>query len=80
MDRSGDPRTTLRETEQRINWVLENPKMSDWLKTALKTCQDRDPVALLNDLEILQTILQPHAYAKLSILRAEKSVAPSKLH
>ncbi len=80
MDRSEDPEVTLREAEERIAWVLDNPDMSPWLKAALAACRDRDPIALLNELEILRTILEPQAYARLRLSHAGASGIPTKLH
>ena len=53
----------LRVTEARIDWVLEHPDMSDWLKQALRTARGRDPSAVLNDLEMLRTLLQDRSGA-----------------
>jgi hypothetical protein len=53
----------LREAEQRIEWVLADPNMSAWLKSALGTAHDRDPVHLLNDLEILCLLLRSKSQA-----------------
>lgn len=49
----------LRSAEERIEWVLSNPDISEWLKRALRGAMDRDPVDVLNDLEILNTLLRP---------------------
>lgn len=49
----------LREVEQRIEWVLADPGMSAWLKSALRTALDHDPVQILNDLEMLRILLHP---------------------
>ena len=46
------------ELQQRISWVLEHPGMSLWLKQALRGGLSRDPVAVLNDLEILNATLR----------------------
>jgi hypothetical protein len=46
-----------------IDWVLSRPSMSSWLKEALKTARDRDPIDVLNDLEILNHILRTRSNA-----------------
>lgn len=51
------------EAERQIAWVLAHPGMSDWLKDALKSAADRDPVHLLNDLEILGLLLRTKSQA-----------------
>ena len=48
----------VRDIESQIAWVLAHPGMSDWLKDALRSAADRDPVHVLNDLEILCLILR----------------------
>lgn len=48
----------VREIESHIAWVLAHPGMSDWLKDALRSAADRDPVHVLNDLEILCLLLR----------------------
>jgi hypothetical protein len=53
----------LKVAEERIQWVLDHPRMSDWVKTALRTACDRNPVHVLNDLEILNSLLRPRAQA-----------------
>jgi|FLYM01.1.fsa_nt_gi hypothetical protein len=53
----------LQEAEQRIEWVLAHPGMSKWLKSALRTARDQDPVSLLNDLEILGLLLRARSQA-----------------
>lgn len=53
----------LQQAEQRIDWVLSHPGMSTWLKDALRTARDRDPVAILNDLAMLYSLLQPRSQA-----------------
>ena len=54
----------LKEAEDRIDWVLAHPGMSDWLKQALKDARDRDPLDLLDDLEMLDQLLRRRAEAQ----------------
>jgi len=62
MGRSLEPETPSTTTqsafEEQISFVLRHPQMSAWLKTALSGALDRDPISLLNDLEILNSILR----------------------
>ncbi|WP_155957809.1 hypothetical protein [Fodinicurvata sediminis] len=51
----------MKEAEDRIDWVLKHPGMSDWLKQALRDARERDPAAVLNDLELLNQLLKPRA-------------------
>ena len=52
------PGDQLLLAEERIDWILSNPAMSDWLKSALRAARCRDPVDTLNDLALLETLLQ----------------------
>ncbi|NDV89500.1 hypothetical protein GTW51_22935 [Aurantimonas aggregata] len=60
---SSSPADAVSEDERQIAWVLAHPGMSDWLKDALKSAADRDPVHLLNDLEILGLLLRRKSQA-----------------
>lgn len=51
----------LQVEDDKIDWVLSHPDMSDWLKHALRMARDRNPVDVINDLEILNTILRPRS-------------------
>lgn len=57
---SGDE---LQEAERRIEWVLAHPGMSPWVKDALQTALDRDPIDILNELEMLRVLLTPRTDA-----------------
>lgn len=48
----------LASVDQRIQWVLSHPDMSAWLKASLASARQREPVAVLNDLEILDCLLR----------------------
>ena len=39
-----------------VNQILEDPATSYWLRDALSTSLPRDPVDVLNDLEILRRV------------------------
>lgn len=52
------PEDVLQTNEERIEWVLAHPRMSHWLKEALRGARDRDPVEVLNELEILNLLLR----------------------
>lgn len=49
----------LNKAHQQIDWVLHHPDMSLWLKTTLKAALQRDPIAVSNDLELLNCLLRP---------------------
>ncbi len=59
------PVDRLRDIEQQIAWVVAHPGTSDWLRSALLAAADRDPVHLLNDLEILCLLLRSKAQSKI---------------
>ncbi|WP_425065296.1 hypothetical protein [Reyranella sp.] len=52
------PDDALKTNEQRIAWILAHPRTSAWLKDALRGARQRDPVELLNELEILNLLLR----------------------
>lgn len=58
-----EPSGDALEAEQRIAWILAHPGMSGWLKDALRSALDGDPFDILNDLEILQSLLQSRSHA-----------------
>ena len=62
---AGQPKGYLKEAEDRIDWVLSHPDMSDWLKEALRGGRERNPVDLLNDLEMLDHLLKRRAEAQI---------------
>lgn len=51
------------EADAHIAFILEHPGMSDWLKTALQEALPHDPIAVLNDLEILNLVLRKRSEA-----------------
>lgn len=57
----------LKVAEERIQWVLDHPGVSDWVKDVLRMAHGRDPVDVLNDLEILNTLLRPRAEALIDL-------------
>lgn len=59
MSRDNSVSETLKMTEERIDWVLSSANISEWLKDALRSAMDRDPVGILNELEMLNTLLRP---------------------
>lgn len=50
-----------------INWVLDHPHMSPWLKETLRSAQGLDPVALQNDIEMLRHLIGLRANAEVEI-------------
>ena len=55
----------IQVAEHRIAWVLAHPDMSPWLQETLRTARERDPVAVMNDLELLDALLRPWADARI---------------
>lgn len=53
-------------TERRVALALMHPAFSEWLKQALRSALDRDPVVLANDLELLQHLLLPWSAARIA--------------
>lgn len=42
--------------ESEIDWVLHHPGMSTWLKESLRLSLGRDPLSVLNELEVLRCL------------------------
>lgn len=74
---SSSPADAVSEAERQIAWVLAHPGISDWLKDALKSAADRDPVHLLNDLEILGLLLRTKSQAIIDEQLRQSSSPPS---
>lgn len=55
----------LMGSDEQIDLVLSHPAMSPWLKNTLATARDRDPVDVLNDLEILDYMLRTRSDARI---------------
>jgi hypothetical protein len=55
MEQESKPPTTV---DQRIQWIISHPDMSPWLKTSLASARQREPLDVLNDLEILDCVLR----------------------
>ena len=58
MEMDQSPAQLIQVADHRIDWVLSHPGMSTWLKNALRTARDRDPIEVLNDLEVLCLLLK----------------------
>ena len=65
------PDDALTTNEQRIAWVLAHPGTSAWLKDALRGARERDPVEVLNELEILNLLLRTDCDARIRLFRLE---------
>jgi len=59
----------LREAERRIAWIETHPAFSGWLKETLRSAIVRDPVEVMNDLEILGQLLRGWASASIDMQR-----------
>lgn len=61
MEAHQTPLERMRAIDERIDWVIAHPGMSAWLKQALKSAVSRNPVELLNDLEIMNALIRAKA-------------------
>lgn len=59
------------QLNDRIAWVLERPQISPWLKAALTGARARDPIDVLNELEILNLLLRADCDARIHAQSAE---------
>ena len=59
-----EARRELAKCDQQIEWLLGNEGTSAWLKAALETAAACDPVAIINDVEILCNLLRNRSAAQ----------------
>ncbi|MBY0520020.1 MAG: hypothetical protein K2P79_06305 [Sphingomonas sp.] len=62
-----EPEVALAIADARIDWALNHPHTSDWLKAALLAAQGLDPMALQNDVEMLRHLISQRATAQIEI-------------
>ena len=65
------PDDALTTNDQRIAWILAHPGTSDWLKDALRAARERDPVEVLNELEILNLLLRTDCEGRMRLIHLE---------
>jgi hypothetical protein len=58
---------SLNDVNKGINALLANPSVSNWLRNALTTALERDPVDAANDADILYVFLSARLNAVLAI-------------
>lgn len=63
------PDDALTTNDQRIAWILAHRGTSAWLKNAIRAARERDPVELLNELEILTLLLRTECEARMRLIR-----------
>jgi TPP-dependent pyruvate/acetoin dehydrogenase alpha subunit len=66
-DESDGPTQAEAPAPRSIEEVLADPTTSYWLKTAIKTLVDRDPVDALNDALVLAALLEERLRIALGI-------------
>ncbi|WP_033964908.1 MULTISPECIES: hypothetical protein [unclassified Sphingomonas] len=71
MAEGGKRRDGPEDADSMIEWVLANPRMSLWLKNALRSALDQDPFDVLNDLEILKHLSAARCRSALNSYYAE---------
>lgn len=62
------PYDALQTNDEQIAWILAHPGMNRWLKAALRGARQHDPIAILNDLEILNLLLRGDVSERLRTL------------
>ncbi len=56
-----EPEVEIAGINRRIAWVLAHPRTSPWLRAALEAALMEDPVAVVNDVEMLRHLLLPRS-------------------
>ena len=67
----------VRVVKDRLAWALGHPAVSDWVKRGLASARQRDPVEVLNDLELMTHVVRQWASADADAKRAETMRAES---
>lgn len=65
-----------RTNAERIDWVLAHPRVSPWVKQALQAARARDPVEVLNELEIVAVLLRAECAMRLPIEQEGQGADP----
>ncbi|RSV40668.1 hypothetical protein CA234_11205 [Sphingomonas sp. ABOLE] len=60
---TAEPEVEIAAIDRRIAWVLSHPGTSAWLRTALQAALAEEPVAVVNDVEMLRHLLLPRGTA-----------------
>ena len=71
-----EPEIGLAIAKARIAWALDHPGISDWLKAALRTANDLDPVAVENDVEMLRFLITGRATAEIAVSMRHIGIVP----
>lgn len=66
----------LREAQAHIAWIESHPAFSGWLKDTLRSAVARNPVEVINDLEILSHLLRGWAGASIELQRSTSDPLP----
>ena len=69
-----EPETVIAITNARIRSLLENPNISDWLKTALRAADGHDPIKLQNEIEILRHVIGPISQTDIDVAMTPISI------
>lgn len=72
MTQQTDAQQRLETAEARIEWALNHPHVSAWLKQTLRAAKDQDPVTLLNELAMLDALLQPRCHALIALATTDQ--------
>ena len=67
--------TRLATAQARIAWIIDHPDTSDWLKQALRSAEDGDPIALRNDVEMLRCLIDGRSQAQVEMAVASACLA-----
>jgi hypothetical protein len=68
-----EPEIGLARAEARIEWALNHPHISDWLKATLRSTKGLDPVIIQNDIEMLRHLITNRARAEVEIALSRAS-------
>ena len=80
--KNADDDRDLSQAERNIDWMIEHPGTSDWVRQSLMAARDSDPGEVLVGIELLAHLLKPRAEAQIrqAILLANRRSADIPLH
>ena len=66
--------------EERIEWALDHPGLSSWLKDALRNARDQDPSVLTTEVELLRSLILPWAQSRVQAMLEQRDLDGSRRH
>ncbi len=71
----------LAQADRNIEWIIDHPGTSDWVRQSLKAARGSDPGEVLVGIELLAHLLKPRAESQIrqAITKANRGAADIRL-